>query len=706
VDVARTDVAADPERPEQLRLLSDRPVDAKGRGQGSSQQDLLDRAGEAERLARLLFDSRSAAPFTLAVYADWGMGKTSLLNQTAELLDAHKDVAVVRFNAWMADGDGLEMLIKSVLDQLDPRTLHRLARKVSGNSAAASWGKVLIRGAAGTVRLHHLVDGIWIQLAVDARTRSNAQELLREALSDYTKGPKSPPAGRTVAVFVDDLDRCPPETIQVVCAAIKQYLNVPGLVFVIGCDRAVIDAAITVGVGHQYLDKIIQAYYPVPAPTDEQIAKLILGYASEAGVADLFREAVVQAVAANAGRNPRRIKQLINRFVVEYRLDPEWETLGADALIRTALLQDLYPEFHELLVRPSESDPFEEFQGYQTVVRALREAGNGAEAELVYAADSYLSRRGIALTIEVGGPAALTELEAEVPAIFVPLKQDKVFIELVTHLTAGESGAELRRKLRRGSRLLEAKAPVPELEEPPGPLDGLIVNLVYSGDTFPSTVVMERLLGRYGAIIRRLDEDLIAPGFQPNADGVVVDASSLGALRTAGIAADLRGSGYVGVICVMSSHVDKDLIRRHQVVYADPDAVFSVVVDQLKDRPRRTFAPNLVLWLPVSGAAVPPELAAVGLRTLTAGSLNEAVRILRQHDRVLVVMGTSEYLPLSGAVTRQLDGLRGIDYAEPILVLAKRNDVTAGLIRRDRNAILVSGPRQLARELRALRLGS
>jgi hypothetical protein len=108
----------------------------------------------------------------------------------------------------------------------------------------------------------------------------------------------------------------------------------------------------------------------------------------------------------------------------------------------------------------------------------------------------------------------------------------------------------------------------------------------------------------------------------------------------------------------------------------------------------------------VSGAAVPPELAAVGLRTLTAGSLNEAVRILRQHDRVLVVMGTSEYIPLSGAVTRQLDGLRGIDYAEPILVLAKRNDVTAGLIRRDRNAILVSGPRQLARELRALRLGS
>ncbi|HET9170944.1 MAG TPA: P-loop NTPase fold protein [Actinospica sp.] len=254
-----------------LTLLSDQPVAADG------QRDLLGRSAEADRLAELLRDSRAAAPFTLAVHADWGMGKSSLLRQTAERLREDVQTEVVWFNAWMAGGNGLEGLIKSVLDKLDARSLRRLARAVSGESAAASWAKVLVRGVAGTLRLHHLVDGIWEQLAVDQRTRNNAQDLLRKTLNDWTSG--SPAGGRrTIVVFVDDLDRCPPESIRTVCEAVKQYLNVPGLVFVFGCDRSIVEASIAdsrsaAGGGREFLEKIIQASYPVAA-LDANIHKL------------------------------------------------------------------------------------------------------------------------------------------------------------------------------------------------------------------------------------------------------------------------------------------------------------------------------------------------------------------------------------------------------------------------------------------------
>jgi hypothetical protein len=137
-----------------LVLLSDRPVSEQG------QQDLLDRSAEAAALGGLVRASRFAAPFTLAVFADWGMGKSSRLAQMrAHLEAAADDVDVVWFNAWNTrGGQGLEALVKAVLDKLDRRTLRRLARAVSGESAAA-WLRVLLRGLAGTMALHHLVDG-------------------------------------------------------------------------------------------------------------------------------------------------------------------------------------------------------------------------------------------------------------------------------------------------------------------------------------------------------------------------------------------------------------------------------------------------------------------------------------------------------------------------------------------------------------------
>lgn len=459
-------------QPSQLRLLSDRPVTTRATG------DLLDRSREAERLAALLHDSRESAPYVFAVYADWGMGKTSLLRLTGERLGETGDIEVVWFNAWLAtDGRALEMIVKSVLDRLDPNSLRRLARKLSADSAKTSWTRVLLRGLAGSVRMHHLVDGIWDHLAVDARTRADAESLFRSAVADYTGADGSGSRERTIVVFIDDLDRCSAETIRELSAALKQYLAVPGLVFVLGCDRSVVEGAMRFGPalqsadevsGRRYLEKIIQASYAVPAPTDAQLDKLIAGYADAAGAASLFDGTMVEAVKLHTGRNPRRVKQLMNRLVAEYRLDPDWQSLGAEALFSTAMLQELYPDFHRMLAMSEDMDPLEEFTGYLAVVATVK----AAEAGSAGVTDDQLRRALECLErneIHVAEPpeiskADLTALESVVPESIPKLAHDKVFAGLVKALVGTTAERELRAKLRRRKLAERTVQPVELLE--------------------------------------------------------------------------------------------------------------------------------------------------------------------------------------------------------------------------------------------------
>lgn len=349
-----------------LVLLSDQPVGRDG------QQDLLARSAAASQLAELIRASRAAAPFTLAVYADWGMGKSSLLSQVAAQFENAPDVKTVWFNAWTASrSDALETLIKSVLVQLDPSALRRLAHRFGSDTRMGAWARVAAHGLAGTVRLHHLVDDIWKQLELDARARNEARDQLSRVLRDWTAADGRVPGGRMIVVFVDDLDRCPPDVIRTVCDAVKQYLSVPGLVFVLGCDQNVIEASVaepgqplSATVGRRYLEKIVQASYSIPVPTDEDATALVSGYAGQSGTETLFQGAVATAVTRHAMRNPRRIKRLINRFVIEYRLDEQWRQFGPEALIRVILLQDFYPEFYSLLARTEEIDPIDEFTEY------------------------------------------------------------------------------------------------------------------------------------------------------------------------------------------------------------------------------------------------------------------------------------------------------------------------------------------------------
>ena len=67
------------------------------------------------------------------------------------------------------------------------------------------------------------------------------------------------------------------------------------------------------------------------------------------------------------GRNPRRIKRLINSFVLEYSLDPGWASFGAEALIIIILMRQFYPDFYHVIADPTSDDIAAEFLAYYDI---------------------------------------------------------------------------------------------------------------------------------------------------------------------------------------------------------------------------------------------------------------------------------------------------------------------------------------------------
>jgi hypothetical protein len=449
-----------------LALLNDEPVD-------SVEADKLSAGQAALQLSALLLASRRSTPFTLAVDASWGMGKSSLMRLVDTKLRETRGVHTVWYNAWSSTGaDVLEGLIKSVLAQFDRNVLRRALRRVSQGGGLVKAARALSLLAAGPLGVGGLVDELWRSLSVDAAARNDMREALRQLVAEWTAAPPGGAPGRLLVVFIDDLDRCSEQTVLALCEALKVYLDVSGLAFVIGCDRDAMSPDGMLGnlapAGTAFMEKVFQTSYRIPAPGSRDIENYVLWCAERAGIAYLLDPQLVELLGYRAARNPRRVKRLVNGLLLEAHLNPIWAGISTEAVIRTLLLQYLYSDFYTLMTRPGGSG-FEgyaahEFRGYLAVRALLRSESRWSPAEHGRVV-RLLGHYGVPVSPTAdpaARPVALAALEGALPDGFPALAADPAFLSLLDGLLGlGESEVVLQR-LRHG---LEDPA---DPEEPPG----------------------------------------------------------------------------------------------------------------------------------------------------------------------------------------------------------------------------------------------
>jgi hypothetical protein len=317
--------------PRELRLLSDTPLD-------DDAGDVLGFDALAEVLAELVDSERTATPLTLAISAPWGAGKTTMalmvqrrLAQMSAQRNGQRPTLVCWFNAWQhADaphlGAALAAAVATAMDRRRPtwrrvlnplpstlvspraRVRRRLAYALFALAVAALVMLVpqshdLVTGAFGVgedkaARLGPLVVTVLAGLVVWRRVFSTA-----EAAARFVEAPETAAAlgsmatvraelgaliaqarqGGRLVIFVDDLERCPPERALEVCEVTSQLLAHEGVVAVLVADMAKIAQSAgaryaehdVADAGRRYLEKLVQIQVTLPPPRPQDLDALL-----------------------------------------------------------------------------------------------------------------------------------------------------------------------------------------------------------------------------------------------------------------------------------------------------------------------------------------------------------------------------------------------------------------------------------------------
>jgi hypothetical protein len=135
-----------------------------------------------------------------------------------------------------------------------------------------------------------------------------------------------------VVIFIDDLDRCPPERITQVLDAIKSFLEIPNCVYVLGLDRGIVEEAVAArfdgyenpsAEAGEYLEKIIGLPFDLPPLSGGQMTDLVQGL--NAGLPE--RSECERVFAYGQSPNPRKVKRTMNIFILLWTLSQRREEL-------------------------------------------------------------------------------------------------------------------------------------------------------------------------------------------------------------------------------------------------------------------------------------------------------------------------------------------------------------------------------------------
>ena len=263
--------------------------------------DLLGFTDIAEPIIGAL-DQDNLDPVAIGVFGDWGSGKTTVLEIIQKALADRDEVVVVYTRPWEYDPatDPKATLIAEVLADVreavadDEGKIDRLGAEVVDHfkrlAKRIKWSKAISLAAktAGGLTLPS-IDELMGVLGDAPEDAVPAEPTLQGFRDEFAELMAELQQIRRVVVLVDDLDRCLPPTVVATLEAIKLFLSVQKMGFVIAADRRLVavsiaeryrPAAQAEAMALQYLEKIVQIPLSVPAlgPGDSEayLALLLL----------------------------------------------------------------------------------------------------------------------------------------------------------------------------------------------------------------------------------------------------------------------------------------------------------------------------------------------------------------------------------------------------------------------------------------------
>ncbi len=253
----------------------------------SAKEDLLGRANFASVLTRAIASSSASETFVVGIHGKWGTGKSSVLNLIVEQIQQLNNFAksdeeklyVLRFNPWnFSDQNQLvfqffkqfrahllkfqgtaKKNVERVVDALDDYA-EALAPPLElipyGGKLLSHGMKFALRGARKFLGSAKEIEDVFDQLA------SQSAGLKR----------------RTI-VLIDDIDRLNATETRQIFQLVKLTARFPYVTYVLAFDRTAVASALKeIGVdsGEEYLEKIVQISFDLPAISDATLSSFLV----------------------------------------------------------------------------------------------------------------------------------------------------------------------------------------------------------------------------------------------------------------------------------------------------------------------------------------------------------------------------------------------------------------------------------------------
>lgn len=270
------------------------------------------------------------ARFTVALYGDWGSGKSSLLKAlkarlspkaSTEETAPEDDPILVDFDAWRYADKGavaLSMLLRiERAVELRSQTDRVSAKVRKGLTSTLS----VIRQVIKSVQISAWGFNVGVQVP-EATSTTDAETALQpfDQLSDIAS---HLPSGQRIVVLIDDLDRCTPEAVVDVVEAINVLTDITGIVFVLALDYRYLTGAIRQKYKNidadQFIENIVQVPFHIPTPQIDhfEFSHVIQNWDEVKSFMDGVDERELKDILRFGLRsNPRQLKRLLNLYLI------------------------------------------------------------------------------------------------------------------------------------------------------------------------------------------------------------------------------------------------------------------------------------------------------------------------------------------------------------------------------------------------------
>jgi predicted KAP-like P-loop ATPase len=310
-------------------------------------RDFLNFRAVADTAAEMIYRA-NGKPLSMGISGGWGVGKSSMVKLIRESLSAKfgDKFVFVDFNAWLYQGfDDAKAALMEVIAQnlLDYAKIHQkpldqiidfissvnwvraagfvgraaIAIKTAGLSevALAASGRALIHGGDLEDKNIHAFEKAEKEIAGSAKgilaekKRETPPREIHALRSHFAKVLEE--MGVTLVVFVDDLDRCLPDTAIETLEAMRLFLFMDHTAFVVAADEKMVRQAVRLhfkdvtlddDLVTNYFDKLIQVPIRVPPlGTQEVRAYLFLLYIDNGTLGPDAKENARKAICQRLG---------------------------------------------------------------------------------------------------------------------------------------------------------------------------------------------------------------------------------------------------------------------------------------------------------------------------------------------------------------------------------------------------------------------